>query len=171
MIIVGRYLGIALLFIGAVLQTSLFSELTVWSGRVDLVLLMVMAWALFAGSEEAMIWAIVGGFWLDAAGGHLLGTSALVLVVIGWVAGTLQERRSTILAMIGAGIGTALYHGLLLVMFTLTGRDIALFDNLLTVTLPSILLNVIVMLPVYRLFAIALRRAAPRRSVGMNLME
>jgi rod shape-determining protein MreD len=165
MIIIGRYLGIVLLFIGAVLQTSLFSELTVRGGRVDLVLLMVICWALFAGPEEAMVWAIAGGFWLDAAGGHMLGTSALVLVLIGWFVGSLQERRNFLLALLLTALGTAAYHALLFMIFTLTGRQVALLDNVFNVTLPSLLLNVIVMLPVYRLFAVALRRAAPRRSV------
>lgn len=171
MIVVGRYLGILLLFFGAVLQTSLFSELTVRGGRVDLVLLMIICWALFAGPEEAMIWAIAGGFWLDAAGGHLLGTSSLTFVVIGWFVGMQQERRNFFLALPLTVIATIAYHALLYLVFTLTGRQVALFDNILNVTLPSIFLNVIVMLPMYRLFAVALRRAAPHRSVAVNLTE
>lgn len=161
--IIGRYLGILILFIAAVLQTAMLAEYTFRGGRIDLVLILIICWALFAGSDEAVLWAIPGGLWLDAAGGFALGSSALALVVIGWFAGTFSARRNVILAVVLAGVGTLVYHALLILIFSLTGRPVAIVESILNVTLPSAIVNAAVMLLVYRIFALIFRKAEPYR--------
>ena len=64
------------------LQTTFVPYLSLLGAKPNLMLLVVVAWTLIAGSREGLWWAFIGGLWLDLLGGSPLGASALALVAL-----------------------------------------------------------------------------------------
>jgi rod shape-determining protein MreD len=164
--IAGRYLSVPLFLIAAVLQTALLPQFQIRSGRVDIVLLLVLSWSLLAGPEEGLLWAIVAGVLQDLASNQTLGSSALALVCVAWLAGRFGEQigKLPLLASpIVAAVTTGVYHLLLIGIYLVLGRAVPIVDSLLQVTLPTMLLNAVFILPVYRIMRIFFRAPSTRR--------
>jgi hypothetical protein len=61
--------------------------------------------------------------------------------------------KTPVLAMLGLTIaGTLLMHSLSYIALTFRGSDIPLFQSLELITLPSLLLNLLLSIPIYTLF-------------------
>jgi cell shape-determining protein MreD len=76
---------IALLaFFTAILQVSAAPQLTPTNSSPDLVLVLVLALALFRGPESAAIAGFAAGLLVDAVTGQRLGVSSLLYVVAAW---------------------------------------------------------------------------------------
>jgi rod shape-determining protein MreD len=163
---VGRYLSLPILVIAAILQSTLVPEIRVGGGGPDLILMSVLSWMLLAGTEEGIVWAMVGGIVQDLISGIPTGTSALALVVVAFganlVFGTIA-RNNLILPPIVAAMGTVVYHLMLVVLLSILGRNVAIAYVLVYVTLPSIVFNFVLMLPIFRLLGVAFNASRPRR--------
>lgn len=91
---VGRFLLAALLLtVAVVLQVTVLSRLPLPGATPDLVLVVVVAWALSRGSIEGSIVGFAAGLLLDLAppSAGPLGLSALVLAVVGYLVGKLAD--------------------------------------------------------------------------------
>jgi len=89
-----RNLAIAVaVSLALVLQTTVFSRLTVEGVAPDLVLLVVAAVALRHGSQVGLATGFAAGLLLDLAppADHVAGRWALALLVVGYVAGRLTS--------------------------------------------------------------------------------
>ncbi len=165
--IIGRYFALPVLFVAVVLQTTLLSLFQIRAGHVDLVLLLVIGWAVVAGPDEAALWAIIGGVLQDLATGIPLGWSSLALVIVSFGVGmfALNRRGPTRYAMsfILAAAGTAVYQVLLVLFHSFVGYQTPLRDALIDVTFPSMALNAIFMLFVVRIMASLVARTTPKR--------
>ncbi len=164
--VLGRYLSLPILLITVILQTTVMPEFQIRSGRADLLFTIILSWTLLAGAEQGIVWALVGGVLQDLLTGVPLGTSALVLVVVMFAISSLvgQVGRSNILLPpLVAGAGTAIYHLILLVVYAVLGRGSPIGYSLLNVTLPTVLLNVILILPIFRAMGVLFEAIRPRR--------
>ena len=75
-----------LLLIAALLQASFFPALGVQALRPDLVLQVVVIWAVLRGAREAIAWGFTGGLLLDLFSEGPLGTAALALTLVAFCA-------------------------------------------------------------------------------------
>lgn len=169
----GRYLSIPLFLIAAVLQTAFLPEFPLRSGRADIVLCLVLSWAMLAGPEEGLFWAIVGGALQDIAAGQVVGSSALALVIVAWLAGQTVERTGRLpwlFTPIAAALATGLYHLLLIGIYTVLGRAVPIAFSALEVTPLTMLLNALLILPVYRALRVFFRSPGVRR-VALEPLE
>ena len=107
---VARVLALALLVIAAVLQTTLVAPLPLLGGRPDLVLLVVLALALAGGRGAGAVAGFAGGLLGDIWSTQPLGTAALVLCALGYLAGMASRELagSTVLALAAVAIATVL---------------------------------------------------------------
>jgi rod shape-determining protein MreD len=140
-------------------------QLRVAEGGADLVLLMVLSWMLLAGMEEGVVWAILGGVLQDLITGIPLGTTALALVVVSSAANLITGEVGSgnlIYPPIIAAAGTVLYHGLLIMLFSLIGRPVEWGHTLLYVTLPTVLFNVVLSVPIFRIMGRVFKATRPR---------
>jgi rod shape-determining protein MreD len=154
----------ALLLVTALLQVSIVTPLEVASGHPDLVLVLVVAIALVRGP----LFGSVAGFWaglaLDVASLGTLGLSSLLLTLAGYWAGRFGEattRTSPYPPLVAVGLATGwmvLGSGLLHFML---GQGAGATELLGPVFLPTLALNLLITLPVYRLVR-RLFPAAPR---------
>ncbi|HRE49720.1 MAG TPA: rod shape-determining protein MreD [Aggregatilineales bacterium] len=149
----GRYSGLPLLVLAAVLQGAVLPEFRIGGAGFDLVLLIVLSWTILMGAEEGAIWAVVGGLLHDLAGGRLLGTGAVAMVAAsGAVSLIFNEvgRGNLIVPPLAAAVGTVVFQTVLIVVLNVFGSSVPVFYALVNVTLISVLYNVPLMIVVFR---------------------
>jgi rod shape-determining protein MreD len=156
--------GFPLLVVLAVLQTTVFADIHFYDGRPDIILLAVVGWGLAGGDRQSMVWGLVGGLLLDAFSGLPLGSSAISLVVIAFLVSLYARRvwEANLLMPLGIAAGaTFLYHSLMLVWLLILGRTIDLPFSYTRVILPTMILNMILVLPAYQVLVGLYHRLYP----------
>lgn len=145
-------IAIPVIILAVVLQSAVISRLTLLSGFGDLPLVMLAAWALQDDVDSAWHWAIATGVLV----GFVSGINWLVFVIgyIGVVAlaKILQTRvwQAPLLVMFSvAFLGTIFLNLIMYVALQLSGISISFQDAFGLLTLPGILLNLFLALPVY----------------------
>jgi rod shape-determining protein MreD len=157
-------IGIPLLIILAILQTTLLADIHFFDGRPDVILLAVVGWSLAGGDRQAMIWGLIGGLLLDSFSGLPLGSSAISLILIAFLVSLYAGRvwEANLLMPLGiALLGSLIFHALALGWLFAIGRSIHLQFALTRVILPSTILNVILILPTTQLMLGLHRRLYP----------
>ncbi len=147
-------IGIPLLLILAILQSSVFGYLTLLDGRPDLVLLAVLSWSLAGRHNEAMVLGLIGGLILDLFSGLPFGTHAIILVFVIYLATSFESRfweAHLLLPLSISLIASLLFHGLGIGTILLMGRSLDFTYVLTRVILPSTFLNLVLVLPAAQL--------------------
>jgi rod shape-determining protein MreD len=155
------YLMVPLMAVAALLQSTAFNRLTIAGVKPDLVLLLVVVGTLLYGPRAGIVWAFVGGLFLDVFSGGPLGSSSLALMAAAVVAGfghTTLSRFNVFVPLGAIILGTltygVVYTGTLLALnglIDLTGVDalhhrLPLWETVQQVVLPSIAYNTVLML-------------------------
>lgn len=163
-----NYIGIPILLLAAVINATIMPELRLGNGTADLVFLMVVSWALLADVRDAMLWAVIGGVMQDVLSIAPVGTSALGLVIVAFAADAIfgtVSRRNVLVPLAVAAVGTVVYQMITLFLLRLLGLSaVGIGQGLVYVTVPSTILNVLLILPVFRLMGAVHRRAFPLRA-------
>jgi rod shape-determining protein MreD len=162
----GRYLSLPFLLVAVILQSTVVPEIRISGGGPDLILMLVLSWTMLAGLEEGILWALVGGILQDIVNGLPTGTTALSLVIVAFVANLAVGpvgRNNLIFPPLVLVAGTVIYQLLLELLFTIFGRGVPIMMMLTNVTLPTVLFNVILILPVFRIMGFVFEASRPRR--------
>jgi rod shape-determining protein MreD len=147
-----NFISIPIMIILVVLQTGIINRIPLLYGTPDLILLVLVAWSLQEKVNNAWIWAVVGGVLVSfvSATPFFAPLIGYLLVII---LGRLLQRRiwqTPILAMfVLTFIGTVLYQGILFAALVVNGVPLGWRESLNLVTLPSVLLNMALALPVH----------------------
>jgi rod shape-determining protein MreD len=161
-----RYIGIPILALAAIMNAAVMSRLQIGGGAPDLVFLVVVSWALLADVRDAMLWAVIGGVMQDWMSIAPLGASALGLVIVVFVADSLfgqVQRGNLLIPPLVAGVGTVVYHLGILIGLRLVGHAVPVPLGLAYVTLPTVIYNVILSLPVFRVVGLIYGWLSPHR--------
>ena len=143
-------LGVIILF--SLLQIGVISQLPLIQGRADLMLLILSAWALNERVEHAWEWTIIAGVLMSLISATPFFLPLFVYLVVTALARALRRRiwqTPLLMLLFIVLIGTLLKHGLSFVSLSIMGSRLPLQDSLTMVTLPSLLLNLLLALPVY----------------------
>ena len=147
------------LFVAAILQVSIFTQVHVLGGLPDLLLVMLVAVALLRGSMFGAIGGFFAGLLVDTATLGQLGLTSLVLTIAGFWIGRYGEttgRDRAHAPFLSVAVITVLYSvGLLLVHFVL--GEPAPAGSVARGIVPAIVLNLILTAPVYALVRRLLR--------------
>jgi rod shape-determining protein MreD len=160
----GYLIGVPLLALLAILQSVIFNNLTLFEGRLDLILLFVVAWGINGRSREAMIWGFIGGIFLDQLSGIPLGTTAIVLILIAYLVSFTEGRfwEANFLMPMGVMMFfSMLYYLLNLIIVWVLGKPMDFSYYFIRVILPSTFLNLILILPVAQLIKTLIRSIHP----------
>jgi rod shape-determining protein MreD len=163
---VGRYISLPILFIAAILQSTIVPEIRIGEGGPDLILMLVLSWMMLADLQEGLVWAVVGGILQDLVNGLPTGTSALALVAIAFLVNLVLgpvARSNLVIPPVVLAVGTVAYHVLLMALFAILGRPVPIGYTLIHVTLPTVVFNTVLILPVYRLMGAVYGASRPRR--------
>jgi rod shape-determining protein MreD len=150
------YLLVLALGLAALLQVSLLPALKIGGVYPNLVLMVIVAWALLRGARSAVIWALIAGLWLDLLSGRPFGGYTLGLVVAAYLAGLGAQtvyRPTIFLALAMAAVATILQDGIQMLLLWLSGGTFSPPDALLRLVLPEVVYNSAVMLVVYPLLS------------------
>jgi rod shape-determining protein MreD len=158
------YFTIPFLALLAIFQATAAPQISIGAGRPDLLLLCVMSWELVRARGEGYSWAFMGGLGLDLLGGGPFGASILgllaVTLIADWLGGGLFRDRVA-LPLVTALAGTFAFHGVYLIVLTLFGWKVDMFDAIVRVMLPSAVINMALSPIVFRLIAALHRRVNP----------
>ena len=144
-------LGFPLLILLAIFQSTLLGTFQFLEGRPDLILLAVIGWGLAGGSEEAMVWGLAGGVFLDMLSGVPIGTTSIILILIGTLVSLFEGRiwEANFLMPLGTTLaGSLLFHILSLGVILLMGREVDWTYAFSRVILPSTFINLLLALPI-----------------------
>ncbi|MBN1566112.1 MAG: rod shape-determining protein MreD [Anaerolineae bacterium] len=151
----GRYIGIPILIIAALLNATVMVELRIGNGAPDLVLLLVISWALLTEDvREAMFWAVIGGVMQDMFSVAPLGASSLGYVIVAFAADFIfgrVDRGNFLIPPLVALAGTVVQSVSLLAILRLVGYAVPFGIAITMVTIPSMIYNAILIIPVFRL--------------------
>ena len=145
-------IAIPLLLLAVVAQTTLVSYFKLLSGEADLLIVILVAWALQEGVTTAFHWAFLAAVMMSLVSRlpwflYFAGYGGTVLMAL-----LLQRRvwQVPMLAMFSVTfLGTVLINLLTFVNINLSGSTITLVDVLGLVTLPSVLLNMLIAIPLF----------------------
>lgn len=160
-------LGIPLFLVSALLQSAVLSRLRVFGGQPDLIPLLVIAWTILDQRSEGVAWAFVGGLFADLLSGVPLGISSLALLPVAFliqIAEAQVYRRNMFIMLIFAAGGALGYHlTYLLALRFVAGFPVLWSESLWYVTLPSVLFDVVLAVPVLSLLGRWYDRLHPRQ--------
>ena len=137
-----------------IIQTLVVSEIPLLHGTADLVLLAVIAWALQKKVNSAWHWGVIGGLMISLVSGIPFMVPLISYLAVVGIALLLRQRvwQLPILAMfITTFIGTVLLHALSIIALRINGTTIPILQGLNSITLPSLLLNMLLAVPMYAL--------------------
>lgn len=145
-------IAVPVILLTVLLQSAVVSRLYLLSGAADLPLVMIAAWALQDNVESSWHWAAATGLLVGFISGlpwivPLIGYLAIVAL-----AQILQRRiwQAPLLAMFSITfLGTIIVSLLSLAVLRVLGTPLPIGDVLGLLTLPSVLLNMLLAIPVY----------------------
>ncbi len=147
-------LGVPLFIAAGLLQSTVLARLRVFGGQPDLIVLLALVWATLDRKGEGLAWAFVGGLFLDLLSGAPLGISSLALLPVTYVIALSEARgyrSATLLPLVFIAGGALLYHLLYVgALRIFAGYPVAWVENLRYVTLPSVLFDAVLAIPVLR---------------------
>jgi rod shape-determining protein MreD len=145
-------IAIPVLALAFMIQTAIVSRITLLSGAADIVLLILIAWALQEQVQSALHWAALAGlmaaFVSGLAPGVLLIAYMLAVILARYV--LRQTWQTPVLALFTVTFfSTLLLHLITYLALMLRGTSIPFGDALALITLPSVFLNFLVALPIH----------------------
>jgi rod shape-determining protein MreD len=145
-------LAFPVLILSLVAQMVVLSRLYLLHGTADIILLVLIAWSLQEKARSAWIWVIIGGLlvgFVSATPFYIYLISYLIIIVIVRLLRR-QVWQTPLLAMfIVTILGTFIQHFLIIAGLRVTGQPVSWQESLSLITLPSVILNLLLSLPVY----------------------
>lgn len=172
----GRYLSIGVLGLAAALSASFIPQFIAFvvallgnftpilnnsRGHPSLVMLLVICWSLRSSLADGFVWALVGGILLDLLSILPIGTSSAALVLIVFVVNSFGQqllRLRVIFLLAITAIATVFMTAYTVVALFLLGQSYDVPALIRLMLLPTLVYNLIAVLPLYALVRLAQRR-------------
>ena len=145
-------IAIPVILLAVILQSSIVSRVTLLSGIADLPLVMLAAWAMQDVVETAWHWAIAMGVLVGFVSGLSWVVPLLSYLLVIAFAQVLQRRvwQAPLLAMFSITfLGTISLSFFSLMVLRFSGISLSVTDVFGLLTLPGILLNMLLAIPVF----------------------
>lgn len=143
---------IPLLITIALIQSTAIPRIIILGVKPELMLMVIASWSLLRGTKEGLVWAFIGGICLDLLSGASFGMMTIALLTVSFIAGLGESsvfRTHIVLPLVIALITTLVYDLIILVILDLTGHPVVWLDSLTRITLPSAVVNALLMLLVF----------------------
>ena len=158
-------LSIPVLAFISILQSAVVSRLPLNQGVADLMLVLLAAISLQKRVNTAWQWSLVGGLLIDSMSGLPFGVFTVSYVLVTGLGLIIRERiwRYTFLMQLLLVLfGTLISQGISYLVLFLQGANLDFFSVLLVITMPSIILNFMLSLPIYILTKDVLDQISPQ---------
>jgi rod shape-determining protein MreD len=141
-----------LLALAALLQSVLGPSLPLVRGRPDLVLVVVLAWAMLRGSGEGAFVGFLGGALLDSVTYTQFGVNSALLGLLGYFTGLPEVNvyRGNLPYFLGtAALTTLVYHTLYFLVLQALGTAMPPIFETYATAFPAALLNAVLLAPTF----------------------
>jgi hypothetical protein len=148
------FLALPVLGLALMIQVGIISRINLLSGSADLMMAILVSFSLQPKVKSSWLWAIAAGLMVGVVSGlpwYLVMIGYLMIIGLSYL---LQQRiwQSRLLEVfIVLLVGTMITHLLSIGYLVVIGSDVNLLNMLSLITLPSILLNLVLSVPVYLL--------------------
>ncbi len=147
-------LAIPILGFMVILQSAVFSQIQLLYGTTDLILIIVVAWAVQDRVTTAWHWGIIAGLLASLATAvpayAIIPTYVLITGIAIYMRRIFWQRP--LLAMITATVlGTLVSQIITVVVLVIEGTSIPVIEAFYLITIPSVLLNLLLAVPIYAL--------------------
>lgn len=141
-----------LLGLAVILQSAVVSQVKLLSGYADLPLVLLAAWALQERVKTSWHWGVLVCLYVG-----FVSSLSVPVIVIGYLAVVFLARvlrkasvAGPLLAMFSVVfLGTIFFHMLSFIVLSFSGTPLMLEDIVFLLTLPSLLLNMLLAVPMY----------------------
>lgn len=153
------YLGTAAVLMLALVQTSALPLFSLFGGRPDLLLTLLVAWMLARGLDDALPMVTLSGMALGLLSGGPAGVPLIALALVSMLAFSREAHvlQPDVLAVILAFVGTVAYQIVFLIAAVLGGRTVGWGDAFVGVILPGAIINAMLIVPAYRAMTLTVR--------------
>jgi rod shape-determining protein MreD len=141
-----------ILALAVIFQSAIVSRITLLSGYADLVLVIVVAWALQEREATAWHWGVLAGVMYALVTGLPWVVPMAVFLTAVLMARNLQKRiwQAPLIAMFTVTFLASLFSNLLaFAVINIIGGSLPFNDTFSLVILPSTLLNLLLAVPVF----------------------
>jgi len=145
-------IAVPVILLTVILQSAVVSRVYLLSGIADLPLVMLAAWALQDQVDSAWHWAAATGLLVGFISGISWIVPVLGYIAVVLLAQILQRRvwQAPLLAMFSITfLGTIIVSALSLMVLRFSGVPLPISDVFGLLTLPGVLLNMLLAIPVY----------------------
>ncbi|MEJ2747436.1 MAG: rod shape-determining protein MreD [Anaerolineae bacterium] len=157
------YLAIPVMLLLAVLQTAVLPHFPVLGLIPQLPFLVALAWGLLRGMNEGLVWAFIGGLFLDLFSVAPMGVTSLsymlAILAVVWIENAMPADRFFV-PVIMAIAATVIYLLVYLILLRLLGYLTTLQGA--AALLPTAILHGLLILPIYWLLYYLDRIFRPR---------
>ncbi len=134
------------------LQLGVVSRVPLLSGTADLILLFLAAWGLQERVKNTWLWTIITGVIISFISAMPFYVPLIAYLAVTGISQLFQRRvwQTPILAMfLVTFVGTLFQQALYILSLQVIGTPISWSESLNLVTLPSLLLNLLLAIPIY----------------------
>lgn len=134
-------------------------------GTADIVMLVIIAWALQERTKGAWVWAAFSGLVMGLLTGLPFYVPLIAYLLITWFTLLVHRRiwQMPLLVMLALTVaGTLINHGISLAALIFKGSQVSWPIAITQITLPSILLNLLMALPIYWIISSLANRMYPK---------
>lgn len=160
------YLLVLGLGLAALVQVSLMPAFAVRGVTPNLVLVIVVGWALMHRTRSALSWGLVGGLWLDALGSGPLGmytAGLLAAAVVAGQVGAVLHTASPLLPLLLAALGTLAADLVHMAVLAASGHGLPSVDVVVRLVGLEMAVNLVLMAPAFPLLVALSRRVGQER--------
>lgn len=158
------YTGLTLVFLLALVEASVLPLFRLHGLQPNLVLVLLVAWLAVRRPQEAYLLVPFAGICLGLVDGAPMGVALLalapLLVLHDLAGGLLRQGGLAMASLLVLGM-TPVFHGVLLVMYTLQGGSGSWLDAFRSAVLPVTALNLLLLLPAYGLLTLFSQERRP----------
>ena len=143
--------SLPILALAVILQSTVFSRVTLLNGTLDFVFLVVISWALNVRVQDEWIWALVGGALLGFISAIPFWVPVLSYLAVVSIAVYLKRRvwQIPILALlVSVLLGTLVVHLTSLLALAIFRSPAPVLESVNLIILPGLVLNLLAALPV-----------------------
>ena len=148
-------IAIPLLSFILIIQMSIVSRISLLGGYADLMLVVLAAWSLQERSENAWLWAILGGLlvgWASALPWFVPIISYMLMVALARLLVRRIWQAPLVATFVVVFFSAIISHSLSVFVLRITGTPLSIGNTLSATTLPSVFFNLFLALPAYPIF-------------------
>lgn len=146
----GLFTALWVLPLVALLQVSVVQHVSLRGVLPSIMLILIVDWGILRGTDEGMLWALLGGVIIDSMSGWPFGTSTVALVTVAWAV-SLGEgtfiRTHALLPMATVFGATVLYFLVAFFILLSTQHSIDWLAAMRDTVLPAAIYNAVLNIP------------------------